>query len=132
MMNKNTCYDLFRDIVINEKPLYDQKNLEQSVKFKMELANLLDTYLKLKQVLCYKAIQGKRYLQLKLKLIGVAKQVLLIHLEQGLQVYIPAELSQDSIPMSMRFYDPILKIIQEKCSDQRRDLFLLENHYTLK
>ena len=41
-------------------------------------------------------------------------------------------MSQDSVPMTMRYYDPILKIIQDKCSDQRRDLFLLENHYTLK
>jgi hypothetical protein len=28
MMNKNTCYDLFKEIVINDKPLYDQKSLE--------------------------------------------------------------------------------------------------------
>lgn len=48
MMNKNTCFDLFRDIRINNKPMYDQKNLEQSIKFKMEIANLLDTYAKLR------------------------------------------------------------------------------------
>lgn len=96
MMDKNTCYDLFREIVVNKKPLYDQRtnyNMEKLVKFKMELSNLLDTYVKLKQVLCYKAIQGKRYLQLKIKLINVSKQVLMIYLEQGQEVYIPPELS---------------------------------------
>lgn len=85
--------------------------MEQMVKFKMELSNLLDTYVKLRQVLLFRAIQGKRFLQLKLKLINVSKQVLMIHLEQGKEVHIPPELSQDGLPMTMRFYDPILKII---------------------
>lgn len=50
-MDKNTCYDLFREIVVNKKPMYDQRtnyNMEKLVKFKMELSSLLDTYMKLK------------------------------------------------------------------------------------
>jgi hypothetical protein len=50
MMDKNTCYDLFREVKINNKPLYDQRNynMEKMVKFKMELSNLHDTYIKLR------------------------------------------------------------------------------------
>ena len=34
--------------------------------------------------------------------------------------------------MTMRFYDPILKIIQQKCSDEKKNYFLLENQYVLQ
>jgi hypothetical protein len=69
---------------------------------------------------------------LKIKLINVSKQILTINLEQGNEVHIPPELSQDGVPMTMRFYDPILKIIQQSCSDEKKNYFLLENQYVLK
>lgn len=42
-------------------------------------------------------------------------------------MFIPKELSQDHLPLSFRFYDPILMMIQEKVSDESREHFNLQN-----
>ena len=33
--------------------------------------------------------------------------------------------------MSLKYYDPILKIIQENCSDSKKDYFIQDNKYAL-
>jgi hypothetical protein len=36
---------------------------------------------------------------------------------------IPEELSQDDMPLSFRYYDPIIILIQERLSNDRREFF---------
>lgn len=40
---------------------------------------------------------------------------------------IPSDLSQDGLPYSMRFYDPIIAIVQENVVDAVRDMVNLKN-----
>jgi hypothetical protein len=43
--------------------------------------------------------------------------------ELGNEVYIPAELRQDDLPPSFRYYDFIINLIQQKVSLEKRDFF---------
>ena len=45
--------------------------------------------------------------------------MLVLDIEQGDLVFIPKELSQDSFPLSFKFYDPIEKIASRFLSDEK-------------
>ncbi len=70
-----------------------------------------------------RAERNVTFLRVILKKIKLAKDLFLIDIEQGHESYIPKELAQDNLPYSMRFYDPILQIIQEKISEDRKVYF---------
>lgn len=46
-----------------------------------------------------------------------------MQIEDGDEVYIPRELSQDNLPSSFRFYDPIMVSVQYMCSEGAREKF---------
>jgi len=45
----------------------------------------------------------------------------------GSSVFIPKDLSQDHLPMSLRFYDPVFQIIRDKLEDFTKEYFHLKN-----
>ena len=62
-----------------------------------------------------------------LKRIQIAKELFTLEIEQGSEAFIPVELSQKSLPLSFRFYDPILKMVRELISEDSQDFLLLKN-----
>jgi hypothetical protein len=52
----------------------------------------------------------------------------MLDVQQGRESYVPSELSVLNLPMSYRFYDSILAVIQENISDERKEYF----HHTNK
>lgn len=54
-----------------------------------------------------------------------------LEVEQGQAVFIPNELRQDDLPLSFKYYDPILRIINQECSDDRKEYFALKNDFDL-
>jgi hypothetical protein len=55
-----------------------------------------------------------------------------MQIEDGEEVFIPKELSQDGLPFSFRFYDPVLISIQAFCSEAAREKFQLKNKIALE
>jgi hypothetical protein len=45
-----------------------------------------------------------------------------------MEIMIPENLGQTSQPLSFRFYDPILSIVQENISDDRKEFFYTRNN----
>jgi hypothetical protein len=43
-----------------------------------------------------------------LKRIEISKKLFIIDIEQGLEVFIPSDLQQNKLPMTFRYFDPIL------------------------
>ena len=74
---------------------------------------------------------GLTFIEITLKLINEARELFLLNISQGDEIVIPKELSQKQMSFSYRFYDPILKIIQDECSDSKRDFYSLKNKLTL-
>ena len=61
----------------------------------------------------------------KLKIIALIKKIYLIELEQCNSKEIPTELSQKDLPLSYKYYDPIIIYIKEKLSIDRKNYFKL-------
>ena len=72
-----------------------------------------------------RSIQGILYLDAILKKIELEKELFIADLEQGKECFIPKELSQDTLPYSFRYYDPIIQIVQENVSENKRENFAL-------
>jgi hypothetical protein len=45
----------------------------------------------------------------------------LYDIEQGRETMIPSDINQESLPMSMRYYDSIIAMVQENISDNKRE-----------
>jgi hypothetical protein len=72
---------------------------------------------------CMKGIMFVEVLLLKLKMI---KEVFMYEIESGAETFIPKDLSQDILPMSYKFYDPIIAIVQENVSNTKREILALK------
>jgi hypothetical protein len=57
--------------------------------------------------------------------VSLARSLFIKQIEEGEETFIPKGLSQDDLPWSFRYYDPIQAIIQEMVSDDRRAYFTL-------
>ena len=67
-----------------------------------------------------KAVTGLLFIEAILKRISLLREVLLLNIEIGLETVIPQELSQQGLPASFRFYDPILSIVKENISLEKQ------------
>ena len=61
-----------------------------------------------------------------LKRIELEKAEFVSLIEDGEQVFIPKDLSQDQLPQSFRYYDPILVIVQELIRPSKKENFILK------
>jgi hypothetical protein len=55
-----------------------------------------------------------------LRKIQIVRELFLFDIEEGSQVFIPYQLSQDNYPYSMRYYDSIIGYIQENMKENKR------------
>ena len=126
--NKGKCFDMFQQLKINGRKMYQRKSCEQILKFKINLSHREDLLMKLKFIKCLNAYSGATYIHLLLQQISLSKELLQLHIEQGDEVLIPAELSQNHLPQSFRFYDPILQMVERNFSEEKKNFYLLRNH----
>ena len=76
-----------------------------------------DILFKLSMITGSRCIQGTLFLEAVLKKINIVKELFIQELEQGKDCFIPKDLSQDHLPYSFRYYDPIIRIVQRLISD---------------
>ena len=48
-------------------------------------------------------------------------------IEQGSTVYIPNDLRNSKLPQSFQYYDPIMIIIHQRMTDDRKEYFIKKN-----
>ena len=70
----------------------------------------------LNQCIKFKALNGFALLNALSARVRLTRQLFIKDLEGGDEIRIPELLSQDHLPMSFRYYDPILVNIQEGIS----------------
>ena len=134
LLNKNKVCEIFRDIdkildqmtnkeddgqeKIKQKEnplLYCKKKYQRISKFTI-LSNL-------RLLINVKAICGVLYIKALIKRTELAKYLFVHEIEYGGEVYIPNELSQDMLPHSFRYYDPIMTFVQDNMDDDKRDFY---------
>jgi hypothetical protein len=121
LFNNNTSHELFKDILVRGKPMYEPQTLNYHIKSKIIRGKLLNQLLRLTLMSNLKSIDRILFVQTRLKIIQLMKEVVAFDVAQGQEVSIPAELSQKSLPSSFRFYDPIIAIIYDGINHDRRE-----------
>ena len=93
MFDKNKCWDIFQDAKTDNIRLYQKKTIQKKIEFKFNLFRLQEIYLKLKLLISLKTMTGELYLLVALRCIRVARDIFLLRVEEGVEVFIPKELS---------------------------------------
>mmetsp|Transcript_23526 Transcript_23526/g.36214 ORF Transcript_23526/g.36214 Transcript_23526/m.36214 type:complete len:80 (+) Transcript_23526:1555-1794(+) len=72
-------------------------------------------------------VNGYIFLKACLEKINLAKELLVLEVEQGGNVLIPDEMQQDKLPLSFQYYDPVLRILKAKISSNKTHLYSLKS-----
>ena len=130
-MDKSRCFDIFYETNIDGTPMYEQDSHERKLKYKFNRNNMQSELNTLKLLKSIGAFKGHFYVKALLRRIHLSKQLLIIELEQGLEIFIPRDFQQNELPNSFRYFDPILQIVQESISKERKQFFLLKLQFNL-
>lgn len=74
-----------------------------------------------------RCLKGPNYLRLQIKKYQISKKTFVLEIEQGNEVFIPRELSLMDIPISCRYYNPIINIVRITMSQSSQGFYFLKN-----
>ena len=138
IMDKTKCYDIFQKTRVNEMKMYTQdRTIKDVISYSMELKSREKELrnIKLMTSLCpnlmisYNNLTG---IKLTLKKINLIKQLFIYKVELGDEVFIPNMLNQKDLGQCFTFYNPILSIIQDQCSDHKKNFYFERNKLLLR
>jgi hypothetical protein len=66
---------------------------------------------KLRLVLGLRSLNGMLYIRAVLEKIHYSKQLFTFEIEDDAEVFIPQDLSQSGLPISFRYYDPLILMV---------------------
>jgi hypothetical protein len=69
-----------------------------------------------------KSLKGILYVIALKKKIQTVRELFMMDIEDGLDTFIPKDLSQDTLPLSFRYYDSIIAFIIENLSNEKRKI----------
>ena len=126
------CFDIFKNIQINDRSLYGEQSRERFVRYKSKLSEHIEMVNKLNLLIQLKAVRDEVYIRIILKRIEISKEIFLMNIELGLETFIPKVLAQDTMPISFRFYDSIMNLVVSRCSEEMRQILCIKNRYFLE
>ena len=92
MLNKNTCTDIFKHSMVSKGNqrirMYEHKTNKRYFRDKMIKNNLIILQSKLKLVLGLKSLPGILYIRAMLMKIELSKQIFVLDVSDGLEVFI--------------------------------------------
>lgn len=94
-----------------------KSNHKTFIKFKIQIKSLRRSLRLLKMVMCLRFVSRDLFARCLILKIEIAKKLLIIEVEKGLEAFIPDELSTDCLPYSFRYYDSLFSTIQDSISD---------------
>ena len=78
---------------------------------KMKRNHNKDLLFKLNMVTNLRMIRHMQLLDAFLKRVDIVKELFIQEIEQGKECIIPKDLSQDKLPISFRYYDPVISLV---------------------
>lgn len=75
-------------------------------------------------------MEGDQYITTLLQKYKIQKELFILNLENGHEVVLPPILSQKKLPLSFRYYDPLVQIVRMMVSDQKTKLMGLQMSLT--
>ena len=118
--------DVFKDIDLGDHQ--DKLTLHsKSIKNDIQRNLLVRHHGNLNVMIQFKAVRKIEYILCLLKRVEVAKKLFVLEIESGTEVFIPSDLRIDHLPLSFQFNDPVMMIIQQRMSDDRKEYFIKKN-----
>ena len=111
MMFKKDFDELFKPKLILEKKCNHAKIISERLQLRMSINEKKDIILKLGMILGLKCLRGEIFLTAMLNRIKLIKEVFIHEIENGDEIFIPEDLSQERLPMSFRYYDSVISLI---------------------
>ena len=115
MAKKNRCQDFFKETIIEKDDeqirMYEKKSEAKYFSEKRIKTDLEVRYARIKLVLNLKSLQGALYLKTVLEKIEISRKLFVIAVQDGDEIYVPNDLSQTQLPISFRYYDPIIQVV---------------------
>lgn len=136
--DKTKVYDIFQQTRVGDMRMYSQdRTLKDIISYSMELKSKENTLkgIQLLKNLCPNLMKGYCnlvYIEMMTRQIKLVKQLFVFKVELGEEAYIPALLNQKDLGQSFKYYNPILSIIQDNCSDHKKNLYFERNKLLLR
>ena len=137
-MDKSKCYDIFQRTRVNDMRMYSQeRTIKDIISYSMDMKNKerMIKNIQLLKKLCPNILNGYNnlaFITLTLREIKLAKQIFVHNVELGDEAYIPCQLNQKDLSLCYTFYNPILSIVQDLCSDHKKNLYIERNTQLLR
>lgn len=131
VISKDKSEDMFKEIIFDYSKHILKEDIQKWVRYKFNRFKAEKNIKKIKNLLQSKSLSGPRFLMGQLKLYELTKKIFILEFELGNEVLIPQALSQDQLPLSFRYYDPIIQFIQMKLSMQRREFFKVKKQLAI-
>ena len=125
------CHDLFLNVKIRDQPMYLVRNAGTQLRFKFNQRVLNEELVKLRFIIGVGGLNDIFFIKAILKKKAVVKEKFVLELEQGQEVYIPKDLTQDHLPASFRYYDPIIQISNNLISKQSKIYHSFKTEFNL-
>ena len=91
---KNNCRDIFLEAEVEDGVrMFQEKSVVQRIKFKFKITQKRDQYMKLRFMILLNAVKGELYLQVLLRSMKLVKEIFILEVEEGTEVFIPRQLS---------------------------------------
>lgn len=111
VLSKDKPSDLFKDVIDPHDEKFVKEDCNQWVAHKFQQFKLEKNIRKIQNLIDAKQIQGPRFIMAQLRKYQLEKALFITDFEQGQDVLIPKSLSQEDLPLSYRYYDPIIMLI---------------------
>ena len=123
--------DFFKETTIEKDDtlfrMYEKKTEAKFFTEKRIKTDLEVKHARIRLVLNLKSLQGTLYLKTVLEKIEISRKLFVIAVQDGDEIFIPSDLSQSKLPISFRYYDPIIQVVQERMAPGKSDYFKLKN-----
>ena len=117
---------MFLALFVATKYCLKDEIVNSYVHYKFKKIQILQDLNRVRMLLKLSMTEGPIYILCLLKVIAFTKDLFVLELEKGIEVKIPGKLGQSHLPLSFRYYDSLIKIVQENFSNQRKDFSKLK------
>ena len=119
-IDKGKCENVFEFVAVDGLNMYEKRSSTFKLKNKFDRKVIDSKLTNVKFMLNCAELNDVFFIQSSLFRINLIKQKFVLELEQGQETYIPNDLSMDSYPISMHFYDPLIKVSNELFSPESK------------
>ena len=108
--DRSSCRQLFNNLVLEGKRSFEAHSRSTAVKYFLTRKMIKETQGKIILAVRFKILKDIFYIKAMLLKYEYSKKVFVMDLEQGQEVAIKEDLSQEDISIMFRYYDRIIKI----------------------